>query len=280
MILTRNTTWPDLFSRHLTLLVTALLASLITQVASAGAEELYPEFVAHYIVRANGIKVGKATFSLQREGADEYIYRQHSESTGIGALLGADTSTQSSRWRYVDGEIQPLEFRSQRKHGDDDDNAHLFFDWKQMRVVNHGAGKHWDIAFPDGTLDSLSMQLAMLFDLRDNKTHLKYDVAMRGRIKHYLFEVAGQDTIKLPFGSYETVRAERRDDKKDDSLIWSAPALNYFPVRFIKKKRAGLEVELLLQKLDFGPPHTTQGEPGQTDVSGSGQHHPDDTPAE
>lgn len=253
MTLYRNTSWLTPFLRRLALLTVVLVTVLAARTAAAGAEEPYPEFVADYIVRVNGIKVGEATFSLQREGADEYLYRQHSKSTGIGALLGSDESTQSSRWRYVDGEIQPLEFRSRRKTGDDDDNAHLFFDWKQMHVVNRGAGKHWDIPFPEGTLDSMVMQMAMLFDLRDGKTHMEYAVATRGRIKHYLFEVAGRDTIKLPFGSYETVRAERRDDKKDDSLVWGAPKLDYFPVRFIKKKSAGIEVELLLQKLDFNP---------------------------
>jgi len=229
------------------------LATLASQVAAAGTEEPYPEFIAEYIVRVNGIKVGEATFSLQRDGADEYIYRQHSKATGVGALLGADESTQSSRWRYVDGKIQPLEFRAQRKKGDDDDNVHLFFDWRQMEVVNRGAGEHWKIRLPEGALDSLVMQMAMLFDLRDGKKRLEYAVATRGRIKHYQFEVTGQETIELPFGRYPAIRAQRRDDRKDDSLVWGAPALNYFPVRFIKKKKAGIEVELLLEKLVFDP---------------------------
>jgi len=240
-------------TRLIALLTLLLLTSLLARPGSAGAEEPYPEFVAEYIVRVNGIKVGKATFSLRREGADEYVYEQRSKSTGIASLLGADASTQMTRWRYVDGVIQPLEYRAERKKGDDDDNAHLFFDWQHMVVENRGAGKHWKMPLTEGTLDKLIMQMAMLFDLRDGKTRLDYAVAKDGRIKHYRFEVTGRDTLELPFGTYEVIRAERKDDKKDRSLVWGAPALDYFPVRFLKQKKGGIEIEILLQKLDFNP---------------------------
>lgn len=251
-----NTHWPKPFSRCFAMLALVLLTALVAQPTTAGAEEPFPEFVADYIVRLNGVKVGEATFSLRREGADEYLYQQRSKSTGVAALMGADISTQTSRWRYVNGEIQPMEFRAERDKGDDDDNANLIFNWKLMRVANRGAGEHWKIKMPAGTLDSLAMQMALMFDLRDGKTRMDYPVATRGRIKHYLFEVTGRDTIELPFGNYDALRAERKDDEKDQSQVWSAPELDYFPVRFIKHKKAGVKMEILLQKLDFNPPLT------------------------
>jgi len=246
--------WPDPLSRWFAMLAMVLLTSLVAQPTAAGAEEPYPEFVADYVVRMNGVKVGEATFTLRREGPDEYLYQQRSTSTGVAALMGADVTIQTSRWRYVNGEILTLEFLSERDKGDDDDNANLVFNWKRMRVANRGAGERWKIKMPEGTLDSLTMQMALMFDLRDGKTRMDYPVAVRGRIKHYLFEVTGRDTIELPFGNYDALRAERKDDEKDQSLVWSAPELDYFPVRFIKHKKAGVKVEILLQKLDLSPP--------------------------
>ncbi len=245
--------WPVSLTRYFAVLAVLVITFLPARPIAAGAEEAYPEFVADYIVRVNGIKVGEATFSLEHGEAGEYLYRQRSKSTGVAALFGSDTSTQSSRWRYVDGNIQPIEFRSERKEGDEDDNAHLLFNWQELRVENRGAGEHWNIEIPEGTLDSLVMQMAMLFDFREGKTRLEYPVATRGRIKHYVFEVTGKETVELPFGKYEAIRAERRDDKKDKSLVWGAPALDYFPVRFLKQKKAGVEVEILLQKLNLNP---------------------------
>ena len=156
--------------------------------AGAGGEDPYPEFVADYDVRVNGIKVGSATFRLSHLERDEYLYRSEASKAGLGRLLGSDKATESSRWRLADGRVQVLEYQAHNADGDDDDNAHLLFDWDSLEVENRGAGEHWRIAMPAGTLDQMVMQLAMLFDLRDGKTEFRYPVATRGRIKEYVEE--------------------------------------------------------------------------------------------
>ena len=164
-----------------------------------------------------------------------------------------DKATESSRWRLADGRIQVLEYQAHNADGDDDDNAHLLFDWDSLEVENRGAGEHWRIAMPAGTLDQMVMQLAMLFDLRDGKTEFRYPVATRGRIKEYRFERTGEEITELPFGDYRTVRLQRTDDQRDQSWVWSAPELEYFPVRFVKQKQSGLKTEILLRRLEFNP---------------------------
>ena len=238
-------------------LVVALLMLFTAIPAAGGGEDPYPAFLASYDVSVNGVKVGYANFSLKHLQADEYLYHSEAGTSGVAKLFGSDVATESSRWRYLDNRIQVLEYRSQRKKGDDDDNAHLLFDWVQRRVRNRGAGEHWEIDLPDDALDSMVMQLAMLLDLRDGKKVFRYPVALRGRIKHYHFEVAGNDRTELPFGSFETVRLERRDDSNDRSMVWSAPRLQYFPVRFVKEKSSGIKTEILLRKLEFQPAEST-----------------------
>jgi hypothetical protein len=120
-------------------------------------------------------------------------------------------------------------------------------------VENRGAGEHWRISMPEGTLDQMVMQLAMLFDLREGSTLFRYPVATRGRIKTYHFEVTGEDRTELPFGTYRTLKIERKDDDRDQSWIWTAPKLDYFPVRFVKHKQSGLKTEILLRRLEFNP---------------------------
>jgi hypothetical protein len=221
--------------------------------AGAGGEDPYPEFVADYDVRVNGIKVGSATFRLSHLERDEYLYRSEASKAGLGRLLGSDKATESSRWRLADGRVQVLEYQAHNADGDDDDNAHLLFDWDSLEVENRGAGEHWRIAMPAGTLDQMVMQLAMLFDLRDGKTEFRYPVATRGRIKEYRFERTGEEITELPFGDYRTVRLQRTDDQRDQSWVWSAPELEYFPVRFVKQKQSGLKTEILLRRLEFNP---------------------------
>jgi len=241
------------FRRLILWLATCQLLLLASAHAVAGGDDPYPEFTARYEVRLNGIKAGIATFSLVHEQANQYLYKSESTTTGVASLFGPDTATEYSRWRFVDSQVQPVEYRSRRDDGDDDDNVHLFFHWDTMQVENRGAGEHWNIAMPEGTLDEMVMQLAMLFELREGKRVFKYPVAVRGRIKRYHFEVLGEDTTQLEFGTYTTIKLERKDDDRDKSWVWSAPELNYFPVRFLKKKKSGLKTDILLHELQFKP---------------------------
>jgi len=217
----------------------------------AGADAPYPAFVASYDANANGLSIGTVQASLTHEGENEYLYRQESVSSGIAALFGNDNSTQDSRWRYRDDRIQVIDYRSRRRGGDDDDNEHLIFDWETRRVKNTGAGEHWEISIPEDAVDRLVMQLAMLFDLRDGKTEISYKVPRQGRIKIYEFGLVGEETLELKSGSYRTLKMERMNDDKDKSWVWSAPELNYFPVRFLKHKKGGMKIELVLRKLKF-----------------------------
>ncbi|VAW78494.1 hypothetical protein MNBD_GAMMA13-1596 [hydrothermal vent metagenome] len=237
---------------------TLLLASTLLSVTSPGhaaadTKQPYPEFVAEYDAKANGFNVGSVTLSLKRDGHDKYLYQQESSSSGIATLLGNGDSLESSRWQLNDGHIRVLEYRSQRKGGDDDDNSHLLYDWDNSTVKNTGAGEHWEISLPDGALDRLVMQLAMLFDLRDGQTKFAYQVPRQGHIKTYRFILLGEEEIELTSGAYKTLKVGRTDDNRDHSWVWSAPELDYFPVRFLKKKRSGLKIELTLRKLDFVP---------------------------
>lgn len=236
-----------------TLATGLLLAFSVTCRSFADDATPYPEFIAEYDASVNGIGIGTVTVSLKHEGNGHYLYRQESSSTGLVSLFTASDSLESSRWRMQDGHIAPLEYRSQRKGGDDDDNEHLLFDWDTHKVKNVGAGPHWEIDLPAGTLDRLVMQLAMLFDLRDGAKQFDYRIPREGRLKDYRFALVGEEKVELTSGAYRTLKVARTNDDKDRNLVWSAPELDYFPVRFLKDKKSGLKITLVLRKLDFAP---------------------------
>ncbi len=227
---------------------------------AAGDVPPYPLFTAAYKASAGGFNIGTVEVSLTRTGADEYLYEQKSVTGGIAALFGSDNATESSRWRFRNDAIEVLEYRSQRKGGDDDDNAHLVFDWETLRVRNIGAGKHWEITVPKNTIDRLVMQLAMLLDLRKGDTVFRYRIPHQDRIKAYDFEVVGEEVIALDSGTYRTIKVQRMNEDRDRSWVWSAPALDYFPVRFLKQKKSGIRIELVLQKLKFAAQTGHSGE--------------------
>ena len=231
-----------------------LLCLLVVIPAGAGGSQPYPAFTATYEAKASGFNIGTVKVSLTRTGSDEYLYEQKSETRGVAALFGSDNATESSRWRFRNDRIEVIEYRSRRKGGDDDDNAHLVFDWENRRVKNIGAGEHWEIAMPEGAVDRLVMQLAMLFDVRKGDTVFRYRIPRQGRIKIYDFELVGEEPVELDSGTYRTLKAERTNDDRDRSWVWSAPDLDYFPVRFLKHKKSGIKLELVLKKLEFTGP--------------------------
>ena len=219
--------------------------------ASAADRQPYPEFTAVYDARLNGIPMAEASFSLHRLDNGDYVYQRTSKSIGIASLFGKKVSTETSRWRFTDNWIQVLEFRSSREDGDADDNLHLIFNWETAQVKNVSTTDPWQTKMPEGTLDKLVMQLALLFELRDGGTEFQYPVAHEGRIKKYRFKQTGKEKIELPMGEHNTLIVERLDDDRDKTLIWIVPELNYFPVRYLKHKKSGVKIELSLRKVEF-----------------------------
>ena len=219
--------------------------------ASVADSQPYPEFTAVYDARVNGFRMAEVSFSLHKLDNGDYVYQRKMTSVGVASLFGKKISTATSRWRFTDNWIQVLEYQSSNDDGDADDNLHLIFNWKTAHVKNVSTADPWQTKIPKDTLDKLVMQLALLFELRDGSTEFQYPVAHEGRIKHYRFKQTGKEKIKLPMGEYNTLVVERLDDDRDKTRIWSVPELNFFPVRFLKQKKSGVERELLLRKLKF-----------------------------
>ena len=239
------------FLAHYLQLPGVLLMLVFLSPASATDSQPYPEFTAVYDARVNGVPMAEVSFSLHKLDNGDYVYQRKSTSVGIASLFGNKVSTASSRWRFTNNRIQVLEYQSSNKDGDADDNLHLIFNWKTAYVKNVSTADPWQTKMPKGTLDKLVMQMALLFELRDGSTEFRYPVAHQGRIKQYRFKQTGKERIELPTGEYDTLIVERMDDDRDKTRIWSVPELNYFPVRFLKHKKSGVEIELSLRKVEF-----------------------------
>jgi len=249
------------FANSLQLPAVLLMLGFLSPAAATDSQP-YPEFTAVYDVRMNGIRVAEARFSLHRLDNGDYVYRRKATSVGIASFFGKKVATATSRWRYNNNWIQVLEYESSDEDGDANDNLHLIFDWETAQVKNVSSADPWQTKMPQGTLDKLAMQLALLFELREGGTEFQYPVAHEGRIKHYRFKQTGKEKIELPMGEYNSLVVERLDDDRDKTRVWSVPELNYFPVRFQEHKKSGVEIELSLRKIEFGGREVSDKSPG------------------
>lgn len=217
--------------------------------AAGATETTVPIFRAHYDVRVNGFRVAKAEFSLSRAGDDGFVYRQHTTPVGVAGWFRHEQIVERSHWRLTDTGIQPLDYHYVRRGGDEAREVELVFDWDRGTVENRVAGQPWTMQIPAGTLDKLLVQIALLLELRQGKQHFLYPVADGGRLKHFEFKVVGEETIELPGGRYRSVKLARLDDERDRTWVWTAPELDYLPVRFLKKKKNGLRYEMRLREV-------------------------------
>jgi len=65
----------------------------------------------------------------------------------------------------------------------------------------------------------------------------------------WAFQVAGTETLKMPYGSIEAMRLVRQEQKQYDQRVelWMAPTLEHLPVRIRITQTSGDQVDLLLR---------------------------------
>jgi hypothetical protein len=118
-----------------------------------------------------------------------------------------------------------------------------------MTVSNHVEDSRWEMEIPAGTLDKLASQLAMMLALRAGETDVTFNIADGGKLKEYRFRTVGQEMLELPAGTFETVKITKlRENRKRETYIWCAPALNYLPVRIWQRGKDDAEYESELAK--------------------------------
>jgi hypothetical protein len=198
-------------------------------------------------VTLDGLRVGEASYQLEPHG-DGYRYHGQSHAVGIAAWFRKEKVQEQSEWILHQGRIRPLFYRYERTGGNRDRLAVLEFDWDEYRVENRVEGRPWRMDIPEGTMDKLLVNLAVMLDLQQGKREMEYAVADGGRLKRFRYRVLGEDRVETPAGTFETLKMERiRLDRGTRTEIWTAPALRYLPVRMQQQEDEG---PLLKSELD------------------------------
>ena len=123
------------------------------------------------------------------------------------SLNRSEVSCSISVWQYAPAhqDFQPLEYLYQNINDDKVRNVKLLFDWNKNRVTNIINGDPWHMALSPGVQDKLLFQLKMMQDLK-NGSQLKYSVADGGKIKEYIIENQGNETLEISLGRFNASR--------------------------------------------------------------------------
>ena len=166
------------------------------------------------------------------------------------------TVEESTKFRAIDEQVRPVEYRYDRRGIGRKESDLLRFDWESMQVSRIADDNAWERDISRGIQDKLSYQQEMREELIKAKEaslpwpEMTYQVAEDdGRIREYRFHVVGEETVSVPAGTFHTIKAERvRDHSKRSTHFWLAPEHEFMLVRFEHQEDDGDGFKLLLRE--------------------------------
>jgi hypothetical protein len=213
----------------------ALLAATLCRAGSPPAPHTVkpPTFVATYSVAWHGITAGHTTLTLVQTGPDEYRYSSVDRADGLFRLFVGGGITQESRFRLVNGHVQPLRFRS---HGGGPPQ-NVRFDWASGRVIGTAKHKHIDLKLEPDTQDPGSVQIALMLAFLRGHPPASFWMLNTDVINRFEFVHRGEATLKTPLGPLPTVLYTSHHAKaRRTTYMWLAPSLDYMPARLEQRR--------------------------------------------
>jgi hypothetical protein len=198
------------------------------------AEALSP-FVAAYDWSWHGAVVAVSTFKLERREGNTWIYSSSTEPRGLGILYPMRPRLRSVL-RVTDHSVQPLNYHATDGTSANERGADVTFDWDSGRASGVYEGVPVDLALQSGLQDDLSIQIALLYALRQGRAPGNLSMIEKNSIREYSYQRQGTETVDTSLGRLDTVvYASNHPGSPRVTRFWCAPAKGYVPVRIEQK---------------------------------------------
>lgn len=219
----------------------ALALALFLLTLAARAETALTPYTATYKASFNGIPV-VITQTLKSTSGGYRI-----ETSSANAL--GEMREQEDFHVAADGGLLVDAYHNQRSLLGSSRDERLSVDYAKGIAHYLRDGSPRDIPLQPGYLGPVSYQVQLRRDLVAGKTSFDYRVMDRGKVKQYVFQGEGADTIHTATGDVNAVRVRRvRDDNVRQTIFWMAPSLGYQLVK-LRQEENGDSYELLLTDL-------------------------------
>ena len=170
--------------RRLERLTTGLVAAaLACSAAAADADALKP-FEASYTWIWHGAPVAVSTLKFEPRQADTWSYASSSEPRGLGFLYPMRPRLESLM-RIGEQGVQPLHYHAADGTSSEQRGADVTFDWDAGRATGVYKGVPVDLALKRGVQDDLSIQIALLYALRQGRVPANLSMIDKNSIRDY-----------------------------------------------------------------------------------------------
>lgn len=200
-----------------------LAAGLLLTVSVAQAAP--DSFQATYNVTKSNITLGQMQTSLSYT-ANGYTYQKLTKANGLAAMLSGDTLTERSSGLKQGEKLIPQQYLNRHKNRRKDKRDEFtFVTPSQIKGVYDNNA--YQLQVPGNAIDPALMEIRLMEDIAKGAP-LTYRVTNKGKLHTYTFNKLGKETLKVPAGSFECEKVQRKDPEGNrETTVWLAPELNY-----------------------------------------------------
>ena len=192
-------------------------------------------FQANYSVAKGSMTLGNLHTSLKYSG-NNYSYHKYTRATGFAALLTGIKITENTDGQVSGQTLTPTSYLfNQSKRGGGKVDKVSF-----SRNTASGTYKKesFNITTPQGVQDKASMELLLARDLSLNRPRLSYNIVSRGEKSQYNFQKLGNEVLKTPAGTFNTVKVKVvRSNNDRETVFWMAKELDYMPAKIRHREK-------------------------------------------
>jgi Protein of unknown function (DUF3108) len=215
---------------------------------AAMADALKP-FEASYSWSWHGATIAVSSLKLEQRQGDTWMYSSSSEPRGLGNLYPMRPKLQSLL-RVSDQGVQPLSYHATDGTSGNQRGADVSFDWDTGRASGSYEGVKVDLPLKPGVQDDLSIQIALLYALRQGQVPGVLSMIDKNSIRSYNYQREGTQTITTKLGPIETVvYASHHEGSPRVTRFWCAPSKGYVPVRVEQKRLDSVEWSMEIETL-------------------------------
>lgn len=251
-----------------------LATSLGSPLAWSQTTPLTPH-TAEYQVYYGDIELGKGRYRLEAP-TDTGIYNYYFDSALSLLILSDDRHLHSEFTldKAHPNKLLPIRFMHQREGTGPNYQEQTAFAREQGNVYTRYKDEKGKYDYSDTLYDPLMVQLQFRLDIMDGKQPLDYSMVKSNEIDDYEFKILGKERVKLPSGTYDTVKIEvvRDPKKKRKTLFWMAPDLSYLPVRLTHFEKGDKQLDIQLLNYHY---QESPADPQTADASTAGANLPE-----
>jgi hypothetical protein len=227
---------------------TFFLALLIIPGLARAAGAPIP-FEAKYQVLIDGKPRMESLISLRNENGTWFMTSDGKGTKGLAKILGAKTS-ERSKGTVENGIYTPAEYSQNSKVMGNGKKWNATFDWADGQITTHHKEGESRIEIQSGTIDPLSLTLAVNQQLVAGRKEFSLNVIDQEEIDQHDFSAGVMESLSTSIGCFESIPVTRvRTNSTRHSSGWYAKSLNFIPVKMKHGKEGGRQFEMNIIQL-------------------------------